>query len=492
MASQTYEPHFVFIPLMGPGHIIPIIDIARLLAQRGVTVTIATTPQNAARFASVVNRATSSGLPIRFLQLEFPLEAGLPKGCENVDSMPSMDMLGNFVTAISMLQQPFEKSLMEMRPPPSCIVSDKFISWAASTASQFRIPRILFDGMSCFTLLCNYNLHKSEIYKHVTETEPFVVPGLPHRIEFTRAQLSGYFNPGSNKKLNAMRQQVRDAEEGAYGVLVNSFEELEPEYLRAYREATGDKVWCIGPVSLCNKEISDKAERGNKTCIDENKCLKWLDSRSSNSVLYVCFGSINRLTPPQLIELGLALEASNRSFIWVIRQASKPEEMEKWLTEYGFEERVKGRGLLIKGWAPQVLILSHQAIGGFLTHCGWNSTLEGICAGVPMATWPLFGEQFYNEKLIVQVLEIGVRVGSPVVTQLGDEEKFGVLVKEEDVTKAIEKLMDEGEEGKKRRERAQKFAAMAVKAVEKGGSSYLNITLLIQDINRVQANQNQP
>ncbi|GLT87480.1 hypothetical protein SLE2022_055620 [Rubroshorea leprosula] len=117
MASQTYEPHFVFIPLMAPGHIIPIIDIARLLAQRDVTVTIATTPQNAARFASVVNRATSSGLPIRFLQLEFPSEAGLPKGCENIDSMLSMDMLSNFVTAISMLQQPFEKSLMEMRPP---------------------------------------------------------------------------------------------------------------------------------------------------------------------------------------------------------------------------------------------------------------------------------------------------------------------------------------------------------------------------------------
>ncbi|GLT52001.1 hypothetical protein SLA2020_253670 [Shorea laevis] len=166
--------------------------------------------------------------------------------------------------------------------------------------------------------------------------------------------------------------------------------------------------------------------------------------------------------------------------------------MEKRLTDYGFEERVKGRRLLIKGWTPQVLILSHQAIGGFLTHCGWNSTLEGIGAGVPLATWPLFGEQFYNEKLIVQVLEIGVRVGTPVVTQLGDEEKCGVMVKEEDVKKAIEKLMDEGEEGKKRRESAQKFAAMAVKAVEKGGSSYLNITLLIQDINRVQANQSQP
>ncbi|GLT89855.1 hypothetical protein SLE2022_078190 [Rubroshorea leprosula] len=99
-----------------------------------------------------------------------------------------------------------------------------------------------------------------------------------------------------------------------------------------------------------------------------------------------------------------------------------------------------------------------------------------------MATWPMFAEQFYNEKLIVQVLDTGVRVGTPVVTHLGEEEKFGVLVKKEDIKKAIEKLMDEGEEGKQRRERARKFAAMAERAVEEGGSSYLNITLLIQDI----------
>ncbi|GLT87481.1 hypothetical protein SLE2022_055630 [Rubroshorea leprosula] len=485
MASQTFEPHFVLIPFMTPGHIIPMIDIARLLAQRNVTVTIATTPKNVTRFDSIINRDTNSGLPIKFLQIEFPsFESGLPKGCESVDSLPSIDMLGNLFTAITMIQQPFEKSLQEMKPSPSCIVSDRAIPWIADTASKFRIPRILFDGMNCFTLLCNHTIHKSEIYKHVSEFEPFVVPGLPDQVEFTKAQLPGAFNPGINNPFAPFRKHSRTAEKGAYGVLVNTFEELEPKYVKGYREATGHKVWCIGPVSLCNRESSDKAERGNRAAaIDENQCLKWLDSQTPSSVVYVCFGSINRLIPGQLIELGLALEASStKAFIWVIRGACKSEEIEKWLIEYRFEERVKGRGLIIRGWAPQVLILSHPAIGGFLTHCGWNSILEGICAGVPMATWPMFAEQFYNEKLIVQVLDIGVRVGIPVVTHLGEEEKSGVLVKKEDIKKAIEKLMDDGEEGKQRRERARKFAAIAEKAVEEGGSSYLNITLLIQDI----------
>jgi UDP-glucosyl transferase 73C len=150
--------------------------------------------------------------------------------------------------------------------------------------------------------------------------------------------------------------------------------------------------------------------------------------------------------------------------------------------EEKFEKRIEGRGLIIRGWAPQVPILSHPAIGGFLTHCGWNSTLEGISAGLPMITWPMFAEQFYNEKLLAQVLRIGVRVGVQACVKRGEEEKPGVFVKREDVKKAIEQLMDEGEEGEERRKRARDLGGMAKRAVEEGGSSYMNVTSLIQHI----------
>ncbi|KAK2989636.1 hypothetical protein RJ640_019355 [Escallonia rubra] len=115
-------------------------------------------------------------------------------------------------------------------------------------------------------------------------------------------------------------------------------------------------------------------------------------------------------TTSQLYEMAMGLEASEQQFIWVVRRG-KEEEEEKWLPG-GFEERVKDRGLILRGWAPQVLILNHEAVGGFVTLCGWNSTLEGVCAGVPMVTWPVFAEQFYNEKLITYVLRTGVAVGS--------------------------------------------------------------------------------
>ena len=214
--------------------------------------------------------------------------------------------------------------------------------------------------------------------------------------------------------------------------------------------------------------------------------MGWLDSKKPRSVIYACLGSLCRLVPAQLIELGLGLEASNQPFIWVIKTGDQRylEELEEWLVKERFEERIKGRGLLIKGWAPQVLILSHPAVGGFITHCGWNSTLESVCSGVPMITWPLFAEQFFNEKLVVEVLRIGIKVGVEIPVRWGDEEKVGVLVKKDGVEKAIAMLMDGEEEGEKRREKARELGEVAKKALEKGGSSQLNMSFLIEDITK--------
>ncbi|KAM3205058.1 hypothetical protein P3L10_028468 [Capsicum annuum] len=245
--------------------------------------------------------------------------------------------------------------------------------------------------------------------------------------------------------------------------------------------AKGKKIWTIGPVSLCNKEKQDIAERGNKASIDEHKYLKWLDSWEQDTVLFVYLGSLSRLSTSQMIELGLGLESSKRPFIWVVRHMS--DEFKKWLAEENFEERIKRQGLLIHGWAPQVLILSHPSIGAFLTHCGWNSNLEGISAGVAMITWPLFAEQFCNERLIVNVLKTGLKAGMENPVLFGEEEKLGAQVsKDLHVKMVIEEVMGEEMEAEKRRKRAKELGEKARMAVEEGGSSHLNLTQLIQDV----------
>ncbi|KAA8516602.1 hypothetical protein F0562_016892 [Nyssa sinensis] len=487
MASQA---HFILFPLMAQGHMIPMIDIARLLAHRRVTVTIITTPINAKRFKTIIDRDIQSGLEIQCREVRFPCaEAGLPEGCENLDLLPSLDMAQNFFVATSMLQQEVEQVFEELKPPPSCIISDMGLPWTTDVAQKFQIPRIVFHGTCCFSLLCSHNVLMSHVLDNITsDSEYFVVPGLPDRIELTKAQLPGSMNAKSSGSLKDVRDKIRMADKATYGIVVNTFEELEPDYVREYRKAKGEKVWCVGPVSLCNKDNLDKIERGSKASIDGEECLKWLDSWEPSSVVYASLGSLCRLTPPQMVELGLGLEASNRPFIWVI--SKKSDELEKWILEEKFEERIKGRGLLIHGWAPQVLILSHSAIGGFLTHCGWNSTLEGVCVGVPMITWPLFAEQFCNEKLVLHILKIGVGIGVEVPVRWGEEEKVGVLVKQDDVKKAIDRLMDAGEEGEERRKRATELGVRSKRAIEEGGTSHLNVTLLIQDI-MAQANDKQ-
>ncbi|XP_059302599.1 UDP-glycosyltransferase 73C3-like [Lycium ferocissimum] len=484
------ELNFVLIPLLAASHIIPMVDMAKLLAQRGVTVTLVMTPLNAIRFAAVIDRAVGSGLPIRVLELQFPAkEAGLPEGCERVDVLPCLTFRRNVFNAIVMLQDQAEKSLAEMEPKPNCIICDTHIAWTAETADKFQIPRIIFDGMSCFNQLCLHNLYIMKDQNQIPESGPFVIPDLPDRIEVTKVQLPGAFNPATIC-MQDIRDKIRAGETRAYGVVINTFEELEQRYVDKFRKLKDGRVWCVGPLSLCNSDSLDKAQRGNKATFDKEDSLKkWLDSWQPKSVVYACLGSLSHTTVLQFVELALGLEASGYPFILVIKSGERQAPIENWISQNGFEERTKERGLLIRGWAPQVLILSHPAIGGFLTHCGWNSTLEGISAGVPMITWPLFAEQFLNERFLVHVSNIGVSVGPREVVHLGEEEKYEVQVSKEEITKSIRTTMDKEKKGKERRKRAEERGEMANKAVEKDGSSHLSLKLLIKEVQDFQLNQ---
>ncbi|XP_047335220.1 UDP-glycosyltransferase 73C4-like [Impatiens glandulifera] len=482
---MSSKPHFVLTPLMSPGHYIPMMDMAKLLAEQNTLVTIILTPLVAQRMKPITDRAISSGLPIQILLLSFPtLEAGLPDGCETVDTIPSMSFYKNFLHALELLQHPYEQLLQNLNPKPNCIIVGKQLAFSAQTADKFNIPRIVFDGMNCFTLVCSHSLHLSKIFETLGEDDPFIVPGLPDKIQLTHRQLPGDFNPGQ-VDVKEIRERIREGEEKAYGVVINSFKELEPKYVKELKKIRGDNVWCIGPLSLCNNDDRDKAVRGNVSSINENQCLNWLDKQKPSSVIYACLGSLNRLTPPQLIELGLGLDLSTHPFIWVIRGANKPEEIENWIKENKFEERVKHKAIVVRGWSPQVLILSHPAVGAFLTHCGWNSSIEGISSGLPMICWPLFGEQFLNEILIVDALGIGFRVGAKGVTHIGDEEKYGVTVSRERVSEEIRKVMNEDEDGKEMRKKARELGKMAKMAIEKGGSSYLNLIMLVNQIKKM-------
>ncbi|KAJ6359175.1 hypothetical protein OIU76_000819 [Salix suchowensis] len=314
-----------------------------MLARHGVIVTIVTTQLNAKRFAIPLARAAESGLQIRAVEIQISCqETGLPNEIENFDMLPSLGLGYELFVAANMLQEQVERLFEGLIPRPSCIISDMLLHYTSNVATRFSIPRISFIGFSCFSTLC---IHNIEIYKTLesvnSESELFVVPGLPDHIELASNHL-----PAAMIDVKDFSVRVSEAEMLRYGYVINSFEELEPAYVQEYKRATGGKVWCVGPVSLSNKDDIDKVHR------------------------------------------------------------------------------------------------------------------------------------------VVELLKIGVSVGSQVTLKWGEEEKFGLLVKKEQVKNAVNSVMNVGEESEERRRRARELGKMANKAVEEEGSSYLSMKLLIEDIRK--------
>uniref|UniRef100_A0A803MPT7 Glycosyltransferase n=1 Tax=Chenopodium quinoa TaxID=63459 RepID=A0A803MPT7_CHEQI len=401
-SMSNVEPqnlHVIFFPMIGHGHMIPMLDIAKLFSSHQVKTTIVTTPRNAPTFTKPLESYRNVGPKIDIEIIPFPSkETSLPEGVENFEYATSPQLVAKLWKATLLLQKPLKEVLEKYKP--NCLIADKLFPFATEVAAEFNIPSAV------------------------------------------------------------------ESEAKSYGVIVNSFYELEQDYADHYRKVMGRRAWHIGPVSLCNKENEAKFYRGKDSSIDEHDCLRWLDSKKESSVMYVCFGTLSMFSTSQLREIAMGLEASGQEFIWVVK-GSKDNETEEWLPK---------KGLIIRGWAPQVLILDHKSIGGFVTHCGWNSILEAVSCGIPMVTWPIFSEQFYNEKLVTEILRIGVGVGAKEWKRTVDAN-----VKSEDIHEAIRRVMV-GDEALEMRSKAKKLKQKARLAIDVGGSSYSDLSSLIHQL----------
>lgn len=260
-------------------------------------------------------------------------------------------------------------------------------------------------------------------------------------------------------------------------VIVNTFESLEPKYLKAMRDGdcTPDytsvpPIYCIGPLIA-----SDSHKQG-----DRHGCLNWLDLQPKESVVFLCFGSLGLFTAEQLKEIALGLEKSGHRFLWVVR--APPPSLQDKSTHFkpvaepdldvllpdGFLDRTKERGLVVKSWAPQVAVLSHESVGGFVTHCGWNSVLEAVSAGVPMVAWPLYAEQKFNRVVMVEDLKLALPLDM-------SEEGF---VTATELEKRVTELM-KSENGRLVREVVKAKKEEAKMAMSEGGTSHAALAKLV-------------
>ncbi|XP_073362233.1 anthocyanin 3'-O-beta-glucosyltransferase-like [Aegilops tauschii subsp. strangulata] len=442
--QQQAPLHILFFPFPAHGHLIPIADMAALFAARGVRCSILTTPVNAAIMRSSVDHANDAfagtdSPAIDISVAPFP-DVGLPPGVENGTAIKSQGDRGKFFEAAQLLREPFDRFLVDNRP--DAVVSDSFFPWSVDAAAEHGVPRLAFLGSSMFALSCIDSMLRHDPLATVPDDPDALVslPGLPHRVELRRSQLMDPAN---------------EAEHWGWAF----FQGLNAADQRSFGE--------------------DMAGRGTDALSpDADSCIGWLDMKPAGSVVYISFGTLTSFSPAELHELARGLELSGMNFVWVIGAAC-PDSSE-WMPE-GFAELTAhgGRGFIIRGWAPQMLILNHPAVGGFLTHCGWNSTLEAVSAGVPMVTWPRYADQFNNEKVIVELLKVGVSIGAKDYASCVEAHE---VIGGEVIAESIGRLMGNGEEGDAMRKKAKALGCKARSAVEGGGSSYNAVGRLIDEL----------
>ncbi|CAL0319751.1 unnamed protein product [Lupinus luteus] len=453
--SQSLKIYF--LPFFAQGHLIPLVHLARLVASQAQKVTIITTPSNAKLFENIIEDDKLSGHHIHVHLIKFPsTQVGLPAAVENLVSATDNLTAGKIAMAAYLIQPELEAFLKNN--PPDIFIPDIMFTWSGASAKSLGIPRLVFNPISIFDV-CMIHAIKTHPEAFDDYSDGYYnIPGLPHPLTLPIKPSPGFAR---------ITESLLEGENDSHGVIVNSFADLDVEYTQYYENLTGRKVWHIGPTSLMVQ----------KRVIDENQkheCLTWLNSKEKNSVLYICFGSQHRLSDDQLLEMADGLEASGHQFLWVVKNEEKLLQ---------FEEKMKAedKGMLIKGWAPQPLILNHPAVGGFLTHCGWNSMVEAISSGVPMITMPGNGDQYYNEKLVTEVHGFGAEVGA-AEWSLSPFDAKKTVVSKELIEKAVKRLMDDGEEGLKIRRKATEMKDKAWKAANEGGSSHQNLTALIDHL----------
>lgn len=263
--------------------------------------------------------------------------------------------------------------------------------------------------------------------------------------------------------------------ESCSGVVINSFEELERDTWQALQQELPYPVLLVGPVLpsafMDGNDLTDKST-GASLLQEKSDCIKWLDSKQKQSVLYISFGSLFKPSIAELEGLALGIKARKQSYLWVIRPSASFEDVSEILPK-GFVEETRDFGLIIP-WAPQVQVLSHPAVGAFLTHCGWNSTLESLSMGMPMISYPILLDQPTNSAFVCDVWKVGMALKRQDDGKLNSEE----------VEKVLRKVLQE-DEGSQMRERAMKLRDAARQAVQaKQGSSYAHIQKFVQALVR--------
>ncbi|MCO5591843.1 hypothetical protein L7F22_045836 [Adiantum nelumboides] len=418
--ASSYARHVLVFPFPAQSHVNAAMDLSRKLALLGVSVTFVCTEAYISRMLK--QGFDAGGLPIRL----HGMPDGLPKENSLTDTLDKLDVLIRVTESMGpALQELLNQLNRTAETRVSCVVYDFMLWWVGRLGKELHIPAYISYPMSAS--FYSYLLHipgfvaqgRLPLGTHTDLSDAsniFKIPGFPDLHVSEVPDASWDPNPVCSFDY-VLRCALRWRD--ATGVLLNTVYELEKEAVDGLKKMGPElDIKAVGPTlpaSFLKGEMNSSAggSSADQSAEARQRCLKWLDEQPEASVLYVAFGTIACLSEVQAHELAMGLEASKERFLWVVRipeqqqQKGLISEQAPQLLPSEFEKRTMGRGVVLWALALQRKILAHPAIGGFLTHGGWNSTLEALCKGVPMLCYPMFGDQGMNGKWVEEVLHAG-------------------------------------------------------------------------------------
>ncbi|CAJ1967615.1 unnamed protein product [Sphenostylis stenocarpa] len=446
----------VLIPFPAQGHLNQLLHLSSLILSHNIPVHYVGTVTHI-RQATLRHHKSISN--IHFHAFEVPPFVSPPPNPNNSETDFPSHLIPSF-EASTHLREPVRSLLQSLSSQAKRVIvihDSAMASVAHDTTNMLNVENYTFHSTCAFT-----------IYVFIWEKMGRPSVEAMHALKLPSPE--GCF---PTQFLDFMIVQ-RDFRKFSDGNIYNTNREIDGHYIDLLEHISGGKkVWALGPFNPLAIEKKDSI--GSR-----HSCMEWLDKQEPSSVIYVSFGTTTTWTEEQIQQIAIGLEQSKQKFIWVLRDADKGDifdgnEAKRHELSNGFEERVKGLGLVVRDWAPQLEILSHTSTGGFMSHCGWNSCLESITMGVPIAAWPMHSDQPINAVLITEVLKVGLVVK--------DWAQRSSLVSASAVENGVRRLM-ETKEGDEMRERAATLKNGIHRSMEEGGVSRMEMDSFIAHITK--------
>ncbi|XP_028786425.1 UDP-glycosyltransferase 88F5-like [Neltuma alba] len=446
----------VLYPAPSFAHLVSMVELGKLILQHqphlSILILVPSMPSDHSTSASssYISDLSLTGIPMSFIYL--------PSLQVSVFDSVAMNAL-NVLDALKTLSSSFTiLALVTSAPHENLKTHIPTFCYFTSCAS----------ALAFFLYLPTLHDQTNKSFKDLTET-PLNFSGLPNFLSASSAPepVLSREGPSYHFFLSFASSLLKSK-----GIIVNTFNFLEPRAVEPMKNgvcAPNDQtppIFCIGPLITSAR---DHAISSSSSEDETSNCIAWLDKQANRSVVFLCFGSKGVFSEAQIKEIAIGLEKSNHRFLWVVKSPlglDTEPKLEELLPD-GFLKRTKEKGLVVKSWAPQNAILRHESVGGFVTHCGWNSVLEAVSYGVPMVAWPLYAEQNLNSVIMVKEMKVAIPIISEEAAR--DGSKLGLVVAEE-VERRVKELM-EFEEGKILRQRSLEMKARAIAAWSSGGSS---------------------